>query len=973
MIKKEKSGRKGIVRVLAAVLAVFLAVPSGVYAKTYGKIWQEIHHVHIGNEEEGGLCYGKEVKHEHLGSEAEGGVCFQSPVFHVHEGNEKESGECYRTEILHAHKGTQANGEGCYGQPVYHAHTGNADAGGGCYGLPVYHKHTGSGNLGGGCYGRPVYHTHTGNQTGKGGCYETPVYHAHSGSTTAGGGCYQTAVYHTHGGDEVSGGACFEPIYHQHMDSCYQEARCDMEYVGNLQIQREESGYCSHHGNANIVHFRANFRHQSCGRGIAEDGNSTCWTCQTMNSWHTYNKIVCGKDESTVEGYRRICGKETSTVEAWDLGCGKNEASVEKYVLSCGKSDKTIDSYQINCNKNDKTVDSYRTNCNKTEANIDRYALNCGKTWKDIDSYALSCTKDKETIDSYVISCGKTEETTDSYALSCTKNEKEGYAEFSVSNQKEQWTSEDVILRADIQDADGFLKLPSEPFCWNGAGVEEEETQEVTVKENGIYHVRLRLENEDVDEKEPMLSIEVKNIDKTAPSIEQIIFSKEADVESNTVRIIAKDLQPDGSPGSGLDEEAYSFDGGKTWQKENNLELKKNASLSLAVRDFCGNISAQNVEITNIKEEDGSQDKDTDGTEGEGQDKDTDGTEGEGQDKDTDGTGGEGQDKDTDGTEGEGQEKDTDGAEGEGVDKDTDGTGEEGQDRDTDGAEEGEQDKDGTGEEGKDGDKEGNEEENRDKNEEKDKNQSGNKNESQQGNQDGNQGGSHEGNASGSLGGKPQENETNQKENAGKETNQEIDKSVEAMKKETKRTGMDGKIQGEMAGKEKKELKNRAEVEKRKITLPDKQEPYEEEIIEIELPKTGAEPENNSRARVLTRAEAVGKVAKAVTFTVSSIMLAAGLIYLIYLMFRSIQIFDCDGEGNVRYVGSCIMKRTEGGFEVRIPNMIWEHSSTGQYNLRPSKAFAKKNKGKELIVMAGENRESVWIDKDIPFRMSMYV
>ena len=297
------------------------------------------------------------------------------------------------------------------------------------------------------------------------------------------------------------------------------------------------------------------------------------------------------------------------------------------------------------------------------------------------------------------------------------------------------------------------------------------------------------------------------------------------------------------------------------------------------------------------------------------------------------------------------RDKDTDGVEGEGVDKDTDGIGEE----------------------GKDGDKEGNEEENRDKNEEQDKNQSGNKNESQQGNQDGNQGGSHEGNASGSLGGKPQENETNQKENAGKETNQEIDKSVEAMKKETKRTGMDGKIQGEMAGKEKKELKNRAEVEKRKITLPDKQEPYEEEIIEIELPKTGAEPENNSRARVLTRAEAVGKVAKAVTFTVSSIMLAAGLIYLIYLMFRSIQIFDCDGEGNVRYVGSCIMKRTEGGFEVRIPNMIWEHSSTGQYNLRPSKAFAKKNKGKELIVMAGENRESVWIDKDIPFRMSMYV
>ena len=35
--KKGKSGKKGIIRVLAAVLATFLAVPSGVYAKTYGR------------------------------------------------------------------------------------------------------------------------------------------------------------------------------------------------------------------------------------------------------------------------------------------------------------------------------------------------------------------------------------------------------------------------------------------------------------------------------------------------------------------------------------------------------------------------------------------------------------------------------------------------------------------------------------------------------------------------------------------------------------------------------------------------------------------------------------------------------------------------------------------------------------------------------------------------------------------------
>ncbi len=56
-----------------------------------------------------------------------------------------------------------------------------------------------------------------------------------------------------------------------------------------------------------------------------------------------------------------------------------------------------------------------------------------------------------------------------------------------------------------------------------------------------------------------------------------------------------------------------------------------------------------------------------------------------------------------------------------------------------------------------------------------------------------------------------------------------------------------------------------------------------------------------------------------------------------------------------------------------IPDMIWEHSATGQYSLRPGRIFVKRNKGKELTVIAGEQRGSVWIDREIPFRVTMHV
>lgn len=919
-MRREKKER--LIRIMAILFAAALTMPSISYAKESEKICGKIHHIHTGSPEEGGGCYGEEVKHVHQGSRESGGDCFLVPVYHVHQGDEK-GGECYQTEVLHTHRGTEGTGKDCYGEPVYHVHEGSANVKGGCYSQPVYHKHTGNTAGKGGCYSKPVYHTHTGSQTAKGGCYGQPVYHAHSGSTSSKGGCYQNAVYHVHTGNEASGGGCYEPVTHQHTDSCYREAECMMKYEGNFQRVREESGYCYHHGNTLVMHFKGNFSHMDCDRGIAEDTHSTCWTCQYMNKTHTYHQIICGKTDSTIEKYRRVCGKETSTVESWAISCGKNSSSVEKYALNCGKNEKTVVSYERNCGKNENTVDSYKTGCGKAETFIEKYRLNCGKTETDVDSHALSCRKDEQTVDGYSLSCEKTEETVDGYALSCGRSGEKSYAEFTADNLDSGWTGGDVVLQAAVQDPEGFLQLPERPFLWKGKGISGVLSHEVKVKENGIYYVRLLAENADVDKKELILSIAVRNIDVTAPVIEGVTYAKQGDSKNHAIYVTAKDRQPDGSPGSGLALEAYSFDGGKNWQKENKMEWQAGGIISIAVRDQCGNMSVQNVEMKEIEKE---EEKGREEEKGNGEEK---------------------SEVEKDEVEKEEEEKD---------------------EEEKDEVEKNEVEKEET-EEGEDGKEKESEKDNERGQEEKKEGDAGENAERNHGNSSQENSGAGSGNQQGGNQGESLVKREEEREKDNLPDEKEPLKKRKSSSEESKKNGEKKKESGTGGVGDAKTEKTK----KREIRIPDKKKTYEKETVQGKVPEIAAEPETGNLSKITKRMEAAGRVVKAVTFTVSGIMLVSGMLYLIYLMFRSIQVYDCDGEGNIRYAGSCIMKKTEDGFEVKIPDMIWESSATGQYSLRPGRIFVRRNKGKELTVIAGAERGSVWIEREIPFRTTMHV
>ena len=120
--------------------------------------------------------------------------------------------------------------------------------------------------------------------------------------------------------------------------------------------------------------------------------------------------------------------------------------------------------------------------------------------------------------------------------------------------------------------------------------------------ENGSYLIKIRDILGNTEEKE----FNIRTIDRTAPKI-TVAQDTQANALTNTVTISAEDLQPDGEPGCGLAEEAYSFDGGKTWSVNNELIIKENTTLTAAVRDALGNIATQEISVSNIDDPSGIQ------------------------------------------------------------------------------------------------------------------------------------------------------------------------------------------------------------------------------------------------------------------------------------------------------------------------------------------------------------------------------
>lgn len=146
---------------------------------------------------------------------------------------------------------------------------------------------------------------------------------------------------------------------------------------------------------------------------------------------------------------------------------------------------------------------------------------------------------------------------------------------------QEGWQSASVTMQIQAGDAEDGCGLHNESYSLDG-GVTWQGAPEFLIVENGEYQVYVR----DVLGNTAVQDFSVNQIDMTAPVIEKLQVAQDKIYADKVyITILAKDNQPDGSEGCGLHNEAYSVDGGETWQEENTFWVEKGQSYDIRVRD----------------------------------------------------------------------------------------------------------------------------------------------------------------------------------------------------------------------------------------------------------------------------------------------------------------------------------------------------------------------------------------------------
>ncbi|MBQ1172569.1 MAG: hypothetical protein IIX48_08255 [Lachnospiraceae bacterium] len=89
-------------------------------------------------------------------------------------------------------------------------------------------------------------------------------------------------------------------------------------------------------------------------------------------------------------------------------------------------------------------------------------------------------------------------------------------------------------------------------------------------------------------------NVEITNVDCNPPTIQSV---EQETLNPQTIRIT---VTADDGDGSGLPKEAYSFDGGKTWQETNYIDVDENDTYEIVVRDNMGLTKEQQEVVDGI-------------------------------------------------------------------------------------------------------------------------------------------------------------------------------------------------------------------------------------------------------------------------------------------------------------------------------------------------------------------------------------
>lgn len=106
-------------------------------------------------------------------------------------------------------------------------------------------------------------------------------------------------------------------------------------------------------------------------------------------------------------------------------------------------------------------------------------------------------------------------------------------------------------------------------------------------------------------------------------------------------------------------------------------------------------------------------------------------------------------------------------------------------------------------------------------------------------------------------------------------------------------------------------------------------------------------------------------VGKLIIITAGSFLLVAGLLALLYLLRRSVRVYNDDGKGNMIYLGRCMVKLEEDGYSVEITDAMAEKAVTNRYCIKPGLFTLFRGEEEELVVIKGQKRVSVSLSKEM--------
>lgn len=321
---------------------------------------------------------------------------------------------------------------------------------------------------------------------------------------------------------------------------------------------------------------------------------SNCGT-QTSHTMYVYWDKCYGTGQETELGGYRNCGKCGSQSYSWGSSSAGTHM-VSQQVISCGKSTASTGSLWL---KN--SVSGWTTEGVTLEAGVDIYSSELSLpgepySWDNQASWTAETSKEITENGTYTIYAKSSNGAVVAETINVTNIDRTGPSLSGVDMSTTDWTNQDVVLTfhgEDSQPGGGIGSgLAAQAYSFDGGATYTEENC-LTVSGNGTYEVMLMDQLGNVGHGQ----VEVTNIDKSAPEITGILPMQEGwQPESVMMQIQAGDAED----GCGLHNDAYSLDGGVTWQAEPEFLIAENGQYQVCVRDILGNTAVQDFTVNQI-------------------------------------------------------------------------------------------------------------------------------------------------------------------------------------------------------------------------------------------------------------------------------------------------------------------------------------------------------------------------------------